>query len=206
MITCTGKSLIPISFDAYQKFMSSVIPPQKLPDFNIKLDARSNVKSTFAKLKGIDLTLYTGAMINYGLSKFPNILDVESLLMLFTLYGVKKAGMGVDFEAKTTDAGIAELKCDTDFQFLLEKLPLFMAKFIPLNKQALASVSFSVNVVQEASVDSSSVGSPLSESALVETEKSAPKTRATNVSPYKNVPLSDTPKISVPADLDLRTV
>lgn len=194
MVNCTGKSLIPISFDVYQKFMNSVVPPNKLPEFNIKLDARSNAKASFAKLKGVDLTIYTGTIINLGAQKLPNISDALSLVILFTIYGVKKAGTGGEFELKTNDAGVAELKCDPDFQALSGQLHFFMEKFAPLNTQAI-----SASVMSSVSSDGKTV---------VAESKSAtePKPAKTPASPYKGQPLGETPKIQVPADLDLRTV
>ena len=191
MVNCTGKSLIPISFEVYQKFMNSVVPADKLPEFNIKLDARSNAKSTFAKLKGTELTIYTGCIINLGSQKLPNIPDPMSLLMLFTIYGVKKAGIGGEFEIKTNDTGVAELKCDTDFRALSGQLHFFMEKFIPLTTQAISAPA------------TATVSSTVSEAPKPVTEQKSTKTPA---SPYKGQPLGETPKIQVPADLDLRTV
>ena len=195
MVNCTGKSLIPISFEVYQKFMNSVVPPNKLPEFTIKLDARSNAKASFAKLKGTELTIYTGTIINLGSQKLPNIPDPMSFIMLFTIYGIKKAGIGGEFDLKTTDAGLAELKCDTDFQALSGQLHFFMEKFIPLNSQAISTPSM---------FDTAPVVSTVENAGSVNT----PKEKKTKVdeSPYKGQPLGETPKIQVPVDLDLRTV
>ena len=193
MVSCTGKSLIPISFEVYQKFMNSVVPSAKLPEFNIKLDARSNAKASFAKLKGIDLTIYTGTIINLGPQKLPDIPDPLSFVILFTIYGVKKAGTGGEFDIKTTDAGIAELKCDPDFQVLSSQLHFFMEKFVPLNTQAISAPVMSMESSGETVVTESKPVTEQKASKILE-------------SPYKGVPLGDTPKIVVPADLDLRTV
>ena len=193
MVNCTGKSLIPISFEVYQKFMNSVVPSAKLPEFNIKLDARSNAKASFAKLKGIDLTIYTGTIVNLGSQKLPDIPDPLSFVILFTIYGVKKAGTGGEFDIKTTDAGIAELKCDPDFQVLSSQLHFFMEKFVPLNTQAISAPVMSMESSGETVVTESKPVTEQKVSKILE-------------SPYKGVPLGDTPKIVVPADLDLRTV
>ena len=184
MVTCTGKSLIPINFDVFQTFMNSVVPSTKLPEFNIKLDGRANSKATFAKLSGIDLTIYTGTIVNLGAQKFSDVEDAESLVMLFTIYGVKKAGQGGSFEIKSTDAGIAELKSDPDYRALLGSLNAFMSKFRPLNAHAI------------------SMGSVIGDA----TEKASKAKSGVPVSPYKDIPLTDVPQIEVPADLDLRYV
>lgn len=199
MVKVTGKSLIPVRFDALEQFLNSVVPQDKLPEFNIKLDARSNAKSTFAKLAGKDLTIYTGTIVNAGSVRFPEITDVESLLMLFTIYGIKNAGAGIDFEIKNTDAGISGLRIDVTFQMLSEKLHFFMDRFRPMNAVPVQQNMFDSAVMPAPETPKNAVA----EQASVKEQK---KDAKVGVSPFKDVPLGDTPKIQVPEGLDLRMV
>ena len=182
MVKCTGRSLIPISFDVFEKFMNSVVPSAKLPEFNVILDDRAKIKATFAQLEGVTLTIFTGPIISMGQTKLTDVSDVLTMLMLFTLYGVKKAGQGQNFILKTKDDAVAGLYADNDFQELKSKVHFFMEKFKPLNDQALASMP------------------------VVQQDQQEKTTKKAGVSPYKDIPLGDTPKIEVPENLDLRMV
>lgn len=210
MVTCTGKSLIPISIEAFQSFMNSVVPQAKLPEFTIKLDARPRVKSVFAKLEGTELTLYTGPIVNQGAQKFSEISDAFSLLMLFTIYGVKKAGAGEDFEVKTNDQGVSNTKCDTVFQELSGKVHFFVEKFVPINQQAIMASVEPVLAPDATPSISTTPGQPVGQyipdSQPVQDTVEKPKKASSKVSPFKDVPLENTPKIDVPDDLDLRQV
>jgi len=201
MLTCTGKSLVPINIFALQQFLGSVIPKGKLEDFEIHLDARGRVKSVFAKLEGNCLTIYTGAIVGLGSQKFSEISDSVSLLMLFAIYGIKKAGLAEDFEIKSTDQGIAEIKTDANFQMLSGNLNLFMDRFSVINAQAIQT---QVESVPAAVPEPSDKPSVTSEPVVTEAPKKT--TRSSSESPYKGVPLENTPKIDVPDGLDLRAV
>lgn len=202
MLNCSGKSLVPINIVAFQQFLNSVIPPGKLESFEIKLDGRAKVKSVFAKLEENVLTIYTGALVGVGLQKFPEVTEPVSLLMLFALYGIKKAGLNEDFEVKSTDQGIAEVKTDANFQMLAGNLHLFMQRFLVINDQAIAAPE-PAPTVQEPVNSTETVVSEQAVEAPVKEKKS--KASAQD-SPYKGIPLENTPKIEVPADLDLRMV
>lgn len=202
MACVTGKSLVPVSIQAFGSFISSVIPAGKLEDFEIKLDGRAKVKSVFAKLENNVLTIYTGAIVSIGSVKFPEVPDASSLLMLFTIYGIKKAGLGEDFEVKSTDQGISEIKVDSNFQMLTGNLHLFMDKFNAFSKSFVPVEP--VAPVQEVKEQKQEMA--VTEVTTFEPEPEKKVKRSSNDSPYKGVPLENTPKIEVPADLDLKAV
>ena len=208
MLSCSGKSLVAINIAALQQFLNSVVPQGKLEGFEIKLDARAKVKSVFAKLENNCLTIYTGAIVSLGADKFPEVADVSSLLMLFAIYGIKKAGMNEDFEVKSTDQGIAEIKSDANFQMLTGNLKLFMDRFETINQQAISQVPPVQETPKQEVVQESVEQAPTTNVQVQPVEEAAPKktSKAANESPFKGVPLVNTPKIEVPADLDLRNV
>ena len=195
MLTLTGKSLVPVNLQQLQSFLNSLVPADKLPEFVIKLDGREKVKSVFAKLAGSELTVYTGAIVNLGSQKFSEVPDIVSQLMLFCLYGIKKAGDHIDFEIKSTDVGVDEVKQDAAFQMLSGKINLFVDRFnaMPVPEQPV------VQVTQVAVEPKQAMIKPVKESK--------PKTvGGVPESPYKDVPLGEVPLVEIPADLDLRTV
>jgi len=190
MVTVTGKCLVPVNLTQLQVFLDSLVPKDKLQEFTVKLDGREKVKSVFAKLVGAELTVYTGAIVNLGLQKFPEVPDIVSQLMLFCLFGIKKAGDNVDFEIKSTDAGVDECKSDPAFQMLSGKINLFVARF-------------SQTSVPEPVVQVTEVVAPNVTTTQEPVKEEKAKKTSVKDSPYKGVPLTDVPQIEVPANLNL---
>lgn len=194
MLTVGGRSLVPVNLPQLQAFLNSVVPAEKLPEFTIKVDGREKVKSVFAKLVGTELTIYTGAIVNLGLQKFSEVPDITSQLMLFCLYGIKKAGDHVEFEIKSTDAGVNDVKSDPAFQMLSGKIGLFMDRFGQTN-------------VPEPVVEVTHVAVEPKPADPKPIKESKPKSvGGVPVSPYKDVPLGEVPQVELPAGLDLRMV
>ena len=198
MVTISGKSLVPVNFEALGKFFNVLVPPEKLASFNVKLDGREKVKSVFAKLDEKELTVYTGGIVNCMGDKFPECTSFQSLILLFILYGIKQASMGQVFEVKTTDSSISAIRADEQFSQTMTQLPLFERKLMQLYPDAFTA---SVEDVKAAPIVSGSIKPVAGEK---EKPKKAAKKKVTEG--IKTAPLDNTPKIEVPADLNLMEV
>ena len=196
MVICTGKSCIPVNFQTFEQFFNKLVPEDKLATLDIKFDGRENVKSVFAKLTDTTLTLYTGSIKNFGDQHFQK--SPEDLLILFTIYGVKCAGVSESFECKVNDQSIAKIKADDKFIQLVDKVGQFKAKYLQLYPEGFTpSVPAESKPVTESVAVS--VGAP---KKAVKASKSKSKT----VDKSMFIPLENTPKIDCPPDLDLTQV
>ena len=200
MVTFTGRSIVPINFDSFQKFINSLVPSDRVESVEIKLDGREKVKSVFAKLEGTTLTIYTGAIVNCSNGKFPECQRLQSLILLFILYGIKKLNRGDSFEIKTTDASISNIKAETDFATMTKQLPLFENKLLELHPNAYDAV------VHETPAPSPMVITETASAEPVQPVVKANKSHKKGASNAVFLPLENTPKIECPADLDLTQV
>jgi hypothetical protein len=191
MLSVTGTSKVAINTSVLQQLLQTLLPEGVSDNIEVKLDARGNVKSTFAKVEPgapTKITLYTGAIQSEWDEHFKSSdltvegvesTDVHALLFVSSLALMKHAA-GKKFDMAV--ANMSNIRLEEAFESVREIFPKIAAKFDELSAQAPAATA-------------------------APARKAASGTGGTKVTPKANPdfdkPLDEVPEVDVPEDLDL---
>lgn len=179
MIQVVGTSKVNINTAAMAELLNSLVPEGKEIDFQFKLDARGNVKSTFIKMEATKATIYTGAVATEWDAQFissDNVTSATEAMLFIAALGLKKALLGTPFDMKLSN--MANIRVDNDFEELRTLINKISEKFQTMETTVQAPA-------------------PAATSTPAPTQK---KTRSKQTAAQ---PLTEVPTADIPADLDL---
>ena len=184
----TGTTKVPVNIKALEGLLEAVKPDNIAPEaanFSIRLDARGNVKSSFAKAdaKKKQLNIYTGALSTewdtHFISSDGVTSDTEALVFVTCFASLALYSGQTSFEMSVDN--MQTYRLDAKFEQVKTLFGSCMAKYNELAAQA--------PVMNVAPKDPSA--------------PKAPKESKANKNEFAGQPLVDVPVLDIPTDIDL---